>query len=281
MGMLVARKYPTQLVLGAADHTYVECGTGAKGWSCWGGKTGGIAFRQGSGSTRRADLIAGADEKAGITCYAINGVCHQCANRILFPAGVLVRGARGYKVSEAIFGPYGRSRGPLGCKAPFDQHPGVIDDLPECSVRNVAGEAAFETDPDRTYVRGVMEIYQGFEAFTVDALDEDRLVELHVALFMFMVRNSIPDAGKVPLNELRRARADEETRRIELEAGFLEEKVRLDAFVDASNMLIVEFQKRLSELLEPQDYTDLLGLLPGDFVGLVDPEIARVAYPGR
>jgi hypothetical protein len=279
--MLVARKYPTRLVLGAADHTYVECGAGAKGWSCWGGKTGGSAFRQGAGSTRRADLIAGADEKAGIACYAINGVCHQCANRILFPTGALVRGARGYKVSEAIFGPYGRNRGPLGCRAPFDQHPGVIDDLPECRIPDTAGEAAFETDPDRAYVRGVMEIYRGFDAFASNALGEDRLVELHVALFTFMIRNSLIDPEKAPLKDLQRARADEERGRIELEAGFLEEKVRLAAFVDASNALIVEFQKQLSKLLDPRDYTDLLGLLPGDFVELVDPEIARVAYPGR
>lgn len=38
MGMLVVRHYPTKLFLKAADHTYVECGTGAQGWSCWGGK---------------------------------------------------------------------------------------------------------------------------------------------------------------------------------------------------------------------------------------------------
>jgi hypothetical protein len=29
MGKLVAKRYPTNLVAGLADHTYVECGTGS------------------------------------------------------------------------------------------------------------------------------------------------------------------------------------------------------------------------------------------------------------
>ena len=52
MGTLIAKKYPTKLFLKAADHTYVECGTGGKAWSCWGGKTGGTAFNSGTGTTR-------------------------------------------------------------------------------------------------------------------------------------------------------------------------------------------------------------------------------------
>ena len=42
MGTLIGKAYPTQMALGLADHTYVECGTGKVGWSCWGGKNGGV-----------------------------------------------------------------------------------------------------------------------------------------------------------------------------------------------------------------------------------------------
>src|SRR5512143_1288720 len=126
MGILVAKKYPTKLFLKAADHTYVKCGTGGKAWGCWGGKTGGTELRRGVGSTNQADAIAEPNERAGISCYLINGVCHRAANRILFPAGITVIGARGYDVSEALFGTYGSPRGPFGtCPSPFDQHPGV------------------------------------------------------------------------------------------------------------------------------------------------------------
>ena len=34
MGKLIAKAYPTTLFLDQADHTYVECGTGKKAWSC-------------------------------------------------------------------------------------------------------------------------------------------------------------------------------------------------------------------------------------------------------
>ena len=112
MGTLVAMHYPTMLALGAADHTYVRCSTGRKAWSCWGGKTGGSFLRSGSGSTNQADAIAEpCNECAGVTCYLVNGVCHQAANRILFPAGIFVTGARGYGVSSAILGLTGDRRG--------------------------------------------------------------------------------------------------------------------------------------------------------------------------
>ena len=131
MGTLIAKRYPTKLFLKLADHTYVECGTGGKAWGCWGGKTGGTVLRQAPGSTKRADKIAQPNEKANIKCYLISGVCHQAANRILLPAGITVRGARGYSVSEAIYGPYGRV-GFWPCKSPFKKYSSTTGDLPEC-----------------------------------------------------------------------------------------------------------------------------------------------------
>ena len=88
MATLVVMHYPTSLFANLADHTYVKCGTGGKAWSCWGGKTGGALLRQGVGSTNQANAIAEPNERAGIRCYLINGVCHQAANRILFAAGI-------------------------------------------------------------------------------------------------------------------------------------------------------------------------------------------------
>ena len=134
MGTLVAMRYATSLFADLADHTYVKCGTGAKAWSCWGGKTGGTELRRGVGSTNQADAIAESNERARISCYLINGVCHQAANRILFAASVTVRGARGYDVSEALFGTYGRPRGPFGtCRSPFNQNTGITGDMPQCT----------------------------------------------------------------------------------------------------------------------------------------------------
>src|SRR5262245_5244182 len=206
MGELIAMRYPIPLVANLADHTYVECGTGARGWSCWGGKTGGTELRRGDGSTSRADQIAGADERGGITCYLINGVCHQAANRILLPAAITVRGARGYEVSEALFGTYGRPGGVFGlCRAPFDQHTATAGDLPGCAgsmpaaakarrahrARRLRSSAA--PNGERRYLAGVLAFYRKarapFESATASkrfAAGRD-LEEFHLALFMHQV----------------------------------------------------------------------------------------------
>jgi hypothetical protein len=186
MGTLIAKKYPTSLFAKAADHTYVECGTGAKGWGCWGGKAGGSAFRQGTGSTAQAAAIAQPNEKAGIRCYLVNGVCHQAANRILIPTGITVLGARGYQLSQLLYGTYGRL-GVFPCRSPFHQHPGVGGDLPECAVAG-AGEAnggedetaasgmdetaAYDVDEDEAALNAsVLELYSGFARSFADRVE--------------------------------------------------------------------------------------------------------------
>jgi hypothetical protein len=166
VGTLVVMRYPTSLFANLADHTYVACGTGAKAWSCWGGETGGTALRRSAGSTKRADAIARPNERAGIKCYLVNGVCHQAANRILLPAGITVRGARGYDVSEALFGTYGRPRGPFRtCRAPFERHPQVAGDLPACAGEARGGRtlSAAERRAERRYLSGVLARYRRAE----------------------------------------------------------------------------------------------------------------------
>lgn len=47
-------------------------------------------------------------EAGTIHVYGLDGVCHQVSNQILYPTGRNVRAARGYKLSTAIFGTFGR-----------------------------------------------------------------------------------------------------------------------------------------------------------------------------
>lgn len=278
MGVLVAKRYPTELALGLADHTYVEC-TEAKGWGCWGGKTGGATLRSAIGSTQRADAIAEADERARITCYAINGVCHQSANRVLWPARITVRGARGYKLSEAIYGPYGRFRALFGlCNAPFDRRPQINGDLPECMFQ-VAARPEAEVENDAQYLEQAMEIYERYGALEAMAGGDDALIDLHVQLFMLLGRRELGPGRAGAVEQVAGIRADEERERIEIERAFAERKLPVEPFVKAVNDLTDRFQDRLAEAMEPEDYSLLLGLLPGDKVHLVDPEIAREAYP--
>lgn len=55
------------------------------------------------------------NENGTIFRYAIDGVCHQVSNQVLYRSGVhqhnlIARKARGYKVSSAIYGTYGKKK---------------------------------------------------------------------------------------------------------------------------------------------------------------------------
>lgn len=261
MGTLLIRRIPAFFNQNKADHTYVECGTGRRAWSCWGRKAGGRALTVGSGSTVRADTIAEPNERGGITCYAINGVCHQAANRIAFPAGILCIGARGYGLSETIFGPYGRPNGPLGrCQAPFNQHPGITGDLQEC----------FEPqDVNRVQQPSTL-------AASPTSAESQERTELGVRLFMNKAQFNLgPSAPQAILEgEFR----DFDKARLEIENAFLNRHLSASLFSIRLNDETVEFQQRLADRLNASQYERLFDLKPGEWTVLTDPDLAEQVY---
>ncbi|HTT12127.1 MAG TPA: hypothetical protein VMG60_14645 [Burkholderiaceae bacterium] len=273
MGTLVARKYPTKLFLKAADHTYVECGSGAKAWSCWGGKTGGTAFNSGTGSTVRADAIAEPDERAGITCYLVSGVCHQAANRILLPAGILVSAARGYSLSVAIFGIYGRvGSGP--CHAPFNQHPGLTGDLPVCIGTPAGGtlSRAKTAIPPRqsAHLRSIRSSYSrlGSEAATpLDAMMINvRMFEREVD---FRFKRQLP---KKAMRGLREAKVKVELEHHHLGESFQRKSLGPIEFVVAFNAMTDRFQADAANALSAAQYKTLFQMGRDDRLVLADPD---------
>lgn len=283
MGTLVAMHYPTKLAFGAADHTYVMCGTGGKAWSCWGGKTGGAVLRSGSGSTSQADAIAGANERAGVTCYLINGVCHQAANRILFPAGIFVTGARGYGVSSALFGPYGRPRGPLGtCSAPFDQHTGVTGDLPACvtATGGITAAEQVQSPQENTYFARVSLAYGQVAPIGAERaeLGEGALLEFMVQLFDYQIEFRLPDGNSDRRGQLLDLRASTEKSRIDLENQFARREIPVMEFVLRSDIEAITFQKQVARVLKPYEYEALFDLKYRQVVVLADPEIVSRTY---
>jgi len=294
MGTLVLMHYPTSVFANLADHTYVKCGTGGKAWSCWGGKTGGTELRRGAGSTKRADAIAEPNERAGITCYLINGVCHQAANRILLAAGMTVQGARGYDVSEALFGPYGRPRGPFGtCRAPFDQHPGVTGDLAQCADtllaeapkgrRQTAGARSRQRSRDeQRYIRGVLAIYRKAEPSTkalARGLAGPELEGFQLTLFMHKVQYSLRTGlDRSRSRKLQDVRLSAERSRMKIEDWFSHREMKASEFVRAFNRETILFQEAAAGVLKAKQYEALFGLEPGDTVILADPRIVKKAF---
>jgi hypothetical protein len=291
MGKFVVMCYSTSLFANLADHTYVKCGTGGRAWGCWGGKTGGTELRRGTGSTKRADAIAEADERARIKCYLINGVCHQAANRILFPAGITVRGARGYDVSEALFGTYGRPRGPFGtCRSPFHKHAGITGDLPECVetratrqqvTRKAPALSPEERKRERKYIKGVLAIYSEDERAlkSTGGLRGPDLAGFHLRLFMYKAEYSLgPKLDKTLSAKLKDIRMSAEWSRMKVEDLFTNKEMKTREFVDALNNETILFQEAAANALRPGQYKLLFGLKPGDTVVLADPSIVKEVY---
>jgi len=92
------------------DHTYVTSDAG-HAWGCHGQTSGGRVICTGLGSADQADCLAQPDAEAGIFWF-VSGMCHQMANRILWPAGgLIVTAAGGYNASSLMFGTYGLDLG--------------------------------------------------------------------------------------------------------------------------------------------------------------------------
>lgn len=287
MGTLIVMAYPTKLFAKAADHTYVKCGTGKKAWSCWGGKKGGKELRRGTGSTKRADKIAQSNEKAGIKCYLINGVCHQAANRILLPAGITVRGARGYNVSEALYGTYGRV-GSWPCKSPFKKYASVTGDLPKCIPEAVEGvleasSARVLSTSDKLdwqYIQGVLKIYKSGQAMLkAESLATAEVEDFHIKLFMYMAEFHLGSMlDKKMSGKLKKVRLKTEKKRLKNETAFAKDKMKAREFVNAINKATIDFQNEMANAMTPQQYESLFELKPGENVTLADPSIVSKAF---
>src|SRR4029077_985730 len=115
MAILAGYVVPSQLNT-KWDHVYVVSDT-AHTWGCFGRDSGGTGICSGPGDVAFAYCLSyprgtspfGLPRYAGIT-YAKEGVCHQAANRILYPVGngsLIVAQARGCGLSSTLYGTYG------------------------------------------------------------------------------------------------------------------------------------------------------------------------------
>jgi len=283
MGTLIAMARGIRGVENLADHTYVKCAPGTKEWGCWGGKSGGRQIGKGAGSTERADKIAGTDERGGITCYLVNGVCHQAANRILLPTnGVLVTKAKGYAISSALYGPFGRV-GHWPCRAPLHQHKKVKGDLeacrPKAMLKRRAGRALTADEKlDWVYAQEALALYAKAPKLAMAAGVTGSTQDFQVELFMHMARFHMGRMmdGRLA-RSLRSARAQVERRFSSAIAkpAFAASPASPGSLAQDVDKIAVQLQDRLGSILTPEQYETLLGVKRGEYVLLADPTIVK------
>lgn len=280
MGTLIAKHYRTTMFAKLADHTYVECGTGAKAWGCWGGKTGGKTLRSGTGSTNRANDIAQPEEKANIKCYLINGVCHQAANRILLPANINVEGARGYSISSSLFGPYGRV-GFWSCSSPFLKYPNITGDLHACLEDTEKLMIESTSEEEMRYTKRVMEIYDKAEeplaALKKDAHGSELSTNMQMELFELLIEHKLGSDKKSfsIISGLIQTRRSFENERIEFEKTYSHDDLTAEGFAKEFDDLTIKFQDDAANMLDKEQYKALFDLEVDERIMLADPEIIK------
>ncbi|MGQ5255170.1 hypothetical protein [Xanthomonas arboricola] len=299
MGVLNVCCYPTTLALYGADHTYVDCESGSYAWGCWGGDSGGTVLRSSHGSTKRADLIAEPDGRANITHYLINGVCHQAANRILRPANITARGARGYLLSVSLFGALGRPSAVFGrFQAPLYEHASALGDLDVCLYQGMEAPPS-QSPSEKDFIAATVELYkyhypelvnvsntgggqQGAGQLS-DKFEAKRAAIFQIDSFKLLVRYRYEVTRKrVPLTqyhqmmkireEFERSRELIEQELVEIgKSGWLE-------FVRNFDGLTQKFQRSLATILPEEDYKALLDISRDELIVLSDPAIVESIY---
>jgi hypothetical protein len=234
----------------------------------------------------RANTIAEPNEQGGLRCYLINGVCHQAANRILHPAGITVRGARGYWLSVSLYGVYGR---PIAshsrCSSPFLTHSQVSGDLSAC-MRTAAAHPSDSSDeatdiPYQRFLGESIALQQFLDQF--DMASPFRLsLEFSLAPFEAMIRYRLGEGfvGSSTGRELMGVRAKFEIDRVPIEISVTSGVLEPALFVLRHNDLVRGFQRDIGHILDEERYRALLDLAKGELLVLGDSDIAREAYGG-
>lgn len=273
MGTLIAKALST--AAGLAEHTYVECSAG-KAWGCYGRKAGGTELVRGAGSTDRADRIAEPDERAGITCYGVNGVCHQAANRILLPAGVLVKKARGYRLSYAIYGEYGIALPTKKCHGLFRKHESVAGDLPACLFSGAAPPPDDADEPssgeDAAFLDLALRLNNALEESDrgPDAQLAFQLAHIELCGMYWVGRRFVGFREAVF-----RIQVGFERTRQELQRRRLNDDLPPVGFLESMNVLTVNYQDAMAEALPRDVYEDLFQLDRDERVILCDLDVLR------
>lgn len=204
------------------DHTYVRSQRGDR-WGCWGRDSGGSLVCAGEGDWRVADCLSQPNSQAGIV-YGITGVCHQTANRILWPAGVLVSAAKGYGASAFAFGVYGIGAWPekaacanQGCTAGTTR--GVTRDTVQMG-----------SQPHKPYARRIRDLHERAEVARTDRDDlagEIALAnaELEAAFNSFLGRTYNRDKRRAVVGVQASLREEQRSLRDDLAARRMQKKV--------------------------------------------------------
>ena len=219
------------------DHTYVHIEKNDNTrdvYGCWGRADGGRQICEGTGDVAEAEMIATPIGLAGIV-YGVTGVCHQTANRILYPAQITVRMAGGYAISSAIYGTYG------------------LGDF----------EHNLVTSCNDVYFNGLEEInrkYRGME------LDSNTHIEKTTEELALLAKMKLGTDCKINMDALRTIVAFADSERVKIVSRRDLTDVSMKGLI---NMLANRIAERFAEILSDEDYKNFIGVQKGKQLAIV------------
>lgn len=262
------------------EHTYVTSSDGKK-WGCWGRDAGGriIASCQPFvAASGKAACIAGQDSHAGIR-YGITGVCHQTANRILWPSAMIVSRAHGYTATSLAYGAYGLDPGdwiPIRnrcCPAPT-----AASSRPQATIRKT------ESSPEQKFAERIFQLYEKEavkpRAVGVDEENANRTNLLAQELDLTLDYRLGEDGITEHERELLKAEQVILIAKMDnLRGSFARKEIPASAYMVAANSMFFAALSTTAKLLGQSAYERLFGMSIDQKPNLIDPDIMRSAYP--
>jgi hypothetical protein len=288
------------------DHTYVTSDNPSHAWPCWGRESGGTEICRGYGKYSVADCISQPNSWAGII-YGVTGVCHQTANRILYPARVTVSNAGGYWASHLAYGIYGTTSLEFFARVAICESLSTRALKSKASIESLDTEMRIQTssidDPEKAYLQRVGALYTeqiqtslGFVSATMSE-ESSSIQKSKLESFSSVIKSEeryslIGKELELMMGFRLGGNPDLQTTKSALkqQSDFLKEKGKMDGEFNSADFSIEKYVKGVNSLFE-----DLLISLP-DILGkdeyqkifdlpplkegfeLINPDIAAEAY---
>jgi hypothetical protein len=255
------------------DHTYATSDDGHI-WPCFGRSSGGSVVARGSGDSALADCLSRPIDMnkvppvfAGLK-YGLTGVCHQAVNRILYPAGITVAQARGYRFSFALYHQYGSGPWPelAGCVTM------VSKGGSELKASQRPARSTVSKSKDARLSRRVLGIYSQPRVFERLGSDENALAlgrEEFRALTDTYLGEDYDQAKVAEVARLQQAmQLEQRTLARRFESGELD----AETYLSSLNDLITRTFAQSEKVLGRADFAKLFGLPAAEAGNLVDRE---------
>lgn len=270
------------------DHTYATSSNGHT-WPCWGRGNGGQVICQASGDDLVADCLSQPNSQAGIF-YAVTGVCHQTANRILDPAGILVSAASGYRASVFFYGTYGRGAWPQRrvCASAGGTMPPSGGSRSRRQPLSRGASRGPQADPPRDdmsvatekFTRAIQEIYATLPNDLSDQESQHGELKLARAELAAMFDSFLgPRYDKEKRRFVVDVQAQVRLMQRALTVALGSNQIPKESFLQTLLFFQRESLETIHRVLGPEDFRKLFGASLAEVAGPVDPRLLQ--YIGR